>query len=405
MTERWQKELRKLRGVEPPEGVWERATTRIPSGDGLPPARQRVVAGAVAFGVFIAAASFAWLAFGSLGKPEKDREARVVRPGGPAAVQIGVIRCRSNGQTVVKTPRVAVQADGVHIRVQETSGAGALMVFPDVWDGGVQTSGFPRGIEDEGDVLAVPAGRARIACDWPNDDDMTSRDELAASVPIEFVNDQGLYHLDELVCPHEDRRFPDDPSLRAYAVGNDHVPLPDVIRRVVPGIRDTDVVDYGGYPQAESSFRSWRVVRNGVVLALIRDPNAFGGTWPFGPIETCEGSGIAAIDSVTAGMTGSPFEIPGFDRCDPYAEECRLAYVDPGTYRALDGADREHGVPYTEDAVVCFEDYVFPVSCEGQPGGTVWLALRMAQETFDAFTSRYGCGSSPADLCTRSDVR
>ena len=42
----------------------------------------------------------------------------------------------------------------------------------------MQGSEFPRGIEDEGFVLAVPAGRARVACDWPGDVDQTSRMSL-----------------------------------------------------------------------------------------------------------------------------------------------------------------------------------------------------------------------------------
>ena len=63
MTERWQKQLRKLREIEPPADGWQRAETRDPSGDGLPPPRQRIAAGIVAFGVFAAAGAFGWTAF------------------------------------------------------------------------------------------------------------------------------------------------------------------------------------------------------------------------------------------------------------------------------------------------------------------------------------------------------
>ncbi|MEX1263233.1 MAG: hypothetical protein WEE66_04735 [Actinomycetota bacterium] len=69
MTERWQKQLRKLRGIEPPADGWQRAESRAPGGDGLPPPRQRVVAGIVAFGVFAAAGAFGWQAFRSGGTP------------------------------------------------------------------------------------------------------------------------------------------------------------------------------------------------------------------------------------------------------------------------------------------------------------------------------------------------
>src|SRR5258705_13309309 len=63
MPERWQDELKKLRHEEMPDGVRERAEggprRRLPN-DG----RRRLVAGIVAFAVFIAAGAFAWRAFG-----------------------------------------------------------------------------------------------------------------------------------------------------------------------------------------------------------------------------------------------------------------------------------------------------------------------------------------------------
>ena len=62
MPERWQDELKKLRREEMPDGVRERAEAgprrELPN-DG----RQRLVAGLVAFAVFIAAGAFAWRAF------------------------------------------------------------------------------------------------------------------------------------------------------------------------------------------------------------------------------------------------------------------------------------------------------------------------------------------------------
>lgn len=63
MPERWQDELKKLRREQMPDGLRERAEAgprrELPN-DG----RQRLVAGVVAFAVFIAAGAFAWRAFG-----------------------------------------------------------------------------------------------------------------------------------------------------------------------------------------------------------------------------------------------------------------------------------------------------------------------------------------------------
>lgn len=61
MTERWENELRRLRGIQVPERV--RLRTDEPRGDGMPPRPHRVVAAVVAFSVFAVAGAFAWRAF------------------------------------------------------------------------------------------------------------------------------------------------------------------------------------------------------------------------------------------------------------------------------------------------------------------------------------------------------
>ena len=67
MPERWQRELKRMREVGPTPGLWQRVNDG-PSGQeeeaSLPRRRQRVVAGVVAFAVFIAAGAFAWNALG-----------------------------------------------------------------------------------------------------------------------------------------------------------------------------------------------------------------------------------------------------------------------------------------------------------------------------------------------------
>jgi PASTA domain len=76
MSERWQRELEKLRTVGAPSSM----RTRIdagPTGEGVPPMpgrRQRVVAGMVAFAVFGAAIAFAWGAFGRDGSETRAAE-------------------------------------------------------------------------------------------------------------------------------------------------------------------------------------------------------------------------------------------------------------------------------------------------------------------------------------------
>jgi hypothetical protein len=62
MTERWQNELKKLRSLEAPDELRERVDPG-PRGEGLPPTRQRVLAGVVAFAVFAGAGAFVWRSF------------------------------------------------------------------------------------------------------------------------------------------------------------------------------------------------------------------------------------------------------------------------------------------------------------------------------------------------------
>ena len=62
MPERWQDELKKLRREQMPDGLRERAEAG-PRRELPPDGRQRIVAGVVAFAVFVAAGAFAWRAF------------------------------------------------------------------------------------------------------------------------------------------------------------------------------------------------------------------------------------------------------------------------------------------------------------------------------------------------------
>lgn len=93
MPERWQEELKKLRKVGLDDGTWRRVEQgpSADTGSGLPPPRQRVVAGVVAFAVFLAAGTFAW---------------KILRPttsgrsvGGPAASALVIQTHETPGQT------------------------------------------------------------------------------------------------------------------------------------------------------------------------------------------------------------------------------------------------------------------------------------------------------------------
>lgn len=75
MPERWERELRKLRESEMPEGVRPRAEEG-PRGHGAASPRQRIVAATVAFAVFLGAGVFAWQAFRPTGEGTPGGDAR-----------------------------------------------------------------------------------------------------------------------------------------------------------------------------------------------------------------------------------------------------------------------------------------------------------------------------------------
>lgn len=99
MPERWEHELRKLRAVEPDaDRTWQQAQ-RHPRGEGMPPRRQRVVAGVVAFAVFAAAGIFAW---------------QILQPTSPLDTSVGL----RQGTTVIVTFRIAdMNVHGAHGRL------------------------------------------------------------------------------------------------------------------------------------------------------------------------------------------------------------------------------------------------------------------------------------------------
>lgn len=119
MTERWQRELQKLRYLEPPSTAWPRVEQR-PRGDGPQPSgRGRVVAGVVAFAVFAAAGVFAWRAFS--GRPT------IAGRVGPSE---GVVRidlaAGTEGDLAAVLRSGTAEASGVRFPVEVFSTGGSL---------------------------------------------------------------------------------------------------------------------------------------------------------------------------------------------------------------------------------------------------------------------------------------
>ena len=112
MTERWQRELRKLGTVEPERDAWKDLEKRGPGVQELPSRRRRLAAAIVAFATFGAASILLWQAFDPVGGPAAGGDDA---PGHlPDAVRITCGTRRDE----VHTPTVAAQPDGVHFLVE-----------------------------------------------------------------------------------------------------------------------------------------------------------------------------------------------------------------------------------------------------------------------------------------------
>ena len=131
MTERWQRELKKLGGVDAPVS---RMRAQIASGPSEDPPRpeparspaQRITAGVVAFAVFAAAGVFAWNEF-------RPADVTPGAAGGPAPTRSTVpdvlkISCEG-GTTSIADPTVALQADGLHAETVGSWPKGDLAAF------------------------------------------------------------------------------------------------------------------------------------------------------------------------------------------------------------------------------------------------------------------------------------
>jgi hypothetical protein len=145
MTERWQREVRKLSGVEPERDAWKRAATRAPGGDGLPPPRQRVVAGVVAFAVFAAAGLFLVRSFdrgqeGRLGDSKRGDGSHLVVTATSAEADEGALGS------------ITLSVDGASVR-----GIGGTAGTQPVGDG-EHPVGYPTQQLDRADFVEVTAG-------------------------------------------------------------------------------------------------------------------------------------------------------------------------------------------------------------------------------------------------------
>jgi hypothetical protein len=308
MPERWERELRKLRGVEVDEPTVRERVERGPSADRPPPRRNALIAGIVAGAVAISGVAF----LGQTSDPQEDVGADASRTPSPAPSPSPSERVDGDPGIVVSVFGVGERSDEMPTATFSFEGETKTACTQDFrWtleDGtkmnGIADAGRPDSIpECAGSAIPVPPGtpialetrsttrvfttRATtqffegdvglvVSAEWPEG-------EATFIVPLTVSFTDPDLELVVLDCRPEDQvpiTWPDTrilPSGSAYIVGN------------LPGFERGDVVEQmtrKGGGDAGDLAGVWQVVRDGTVVASVDYPELSG--------TACRGSGIGA---------------------------------------------------------------------------------------------------------------
>ncbi len=249
----------------------------------------------------------------------------------------------------VDKPAIATDPDGVEVVVHMKAGA------RDFWieggDGSRQRHSVADGKHTFRERLQVVPGSGTVVCG--------PRELAANTAPIEIVDPSGIWHDERLACGDDYEEGSADPPLWFHKDVN---PFPDAIRRVVPGIADTDRIEYAGYPPSGSRQGEYRVVRGDDVVAWF-ELEDYGDRTYVGATFVCPDSGIGAEGAGVAGRLATPYELPGKQRCDPYRTSCRVVSMSAARYQQL--TDDVVFLEAESPQMACLEDQ--PEGCTPEP--------------------------------------
>lgn len=165
--------------------------------------------------------------------------------------EVAQIVCDADGTTVVLTPEVAVQEDGVHVHVENRLDEPASV-------GGLAFDASP-GTSDI--TLATPPGGVDVAC-WPFSE---HGGKQPPQTPMRIVDARRLYTSPELECSAGTSWG----SVLDYIAGTDGTQTDPVTlaRDILRGLRPGDELEPAGYPAAPIGVR---VVREGRTVAIVK---------------------------------------------------------------------------------------------------------------------------------------
>ncbi len=187
-------------------------------------------------------------------------------PAGPVS-NVLTVTCTATG-TDADAERAALQPDGLHVHIRNTSGTERAF---DVEDIGGDNAPSVEGLQ----VWPVPVGTARFSCG----------PEGSEPVAVEIVDPAGYFVSDVLDCAAST-------STVDYAARTEG-PKGDVLivaRNQISGLRPGDRVERAGF--ARSTEPRVRVVRDGKPIAVVAYTSDGGGGWLRGMTSVCDGAEI-----------------------------------------------------------------------------------------------------------------
>lgn len=194
----------------------------------------------------------------------------VLRPTGDVArpapmLDSDVLRIECDGQTArVLTPTVRTQSDGVHLEITNT---GDFETHTSISSsGGVAGNApVPAGETTSSVTGSMPPGIARVWCG-------PARTDVSEGPPegqVEIVDPEGHWHPMSLECSGGPSVATPDLHVDPGTPGETGPPVEIIRRRFAQILRDDDIVDRGGYPDAFSPFGATvRVVRSAAVIGI-----------------------------------------------------------------------------------------------------------------------------------------
>jgi len=190
----------------------------------------------------------------------------------PPAAEV-VLTCDGTGNSL-SAPAIAAQPDGIHVQVDNTSGAKLSLT---VQNGGTDA---PPGTSHH--VFEIPPGTTKIGCmtdaDWNQDPP-----DMSGLVPLTVADPDGVYAPVDWACDGMSSGISD---YGADARGVPRSELETAARKALSDVmQDSDTLQPAGYQ--DTLAPSYQLVRDGHTVARVQFESDMHGGWLTEQIDKC----------------------------------------------------------------------------------------------------------------------